>query len=68
MGKQMHTTGKTTQERAQETRYIKVKGKPVWKLAQGPQVHHKGGVHQDKRNKRTRTRGAALRKALRDQN
>lgn len=59
-----YNTTATTQEKEREERFIRVKGKPIWKRATGPQTHLRGGVHQDKRSKRARTRNAALRKAL----
>lgn len=69
MKKQMHTTGKTTQEKAREERMIRVGGKAPWKRATGHHSHIGGaGSHQDKRCKRSRTRGDKLRKALKDQN
>lgn len=70
MGKpRNYKTGKTTREKAQEERFIRVEGKPIWKRATGHQGKVGGaGVHADKRSKRARTRGAAFRKALGDQN
>lgn len=67
MAKKPQKPGKTTREKAQESRYIRVEGKPVWKLARGHQ-ERRASTFADKRCKRQRTRGAANRKALGDQN
>ena len=64
MAKQPQVTGKTTREKAQEQRFIRLEGKPVWKRAKGPQSHVRANTFADKRCKRQRTRAAAQRKAL----
>jgi len=68
MGKaKQYKTGKTTKEKREEERFIRLEGKPIWKRAKGHQGRCGGsGIHADKRSKRIRTRGAATRKAIED--
>ena len=62
--KKPQATTKTTREIAQEQRFVRVEGKPVWKRAKGPQAHVRANTFADKRCKRLGTRSAQQRKAI----
>lgn len=64
MVKKPQATTKTTREKTQEQRFIRLEGKPVWKRAKGPQTPVRASTFADKRCKRQRTRAAVQRKAL----
>jgi len=47
---------------------IRINARPIWGIGKGHNAHRSGsGVHLDKRSRRSRTRGAQVRRAVEDQ-